>query len=158
MSDATADDTGEGGRGRGSRRVLLAGVLAALVFGAGGFAASYGGFVTLPGSGESHAPDPDIGRTDFVPVGTIVISMGSGGRHLRFGAELEVVPREAAEVARLMPRVRDVLNGYLRAVEPGVFDRAEALTLLRAQMLRRVQMVLGGTAVRDLLVTEFVFD
>lgn len=158
MSDATADETVGGDRRQGSRKVLLAGVLAAFVFGAGGFAASYGGFVTLPGSGDSPAAAPDSVRTDFVPVGTIVVSTGANGRHLRFSAELEVAQGEAAEVARLMPRVRDVLNGYLRAVEPAVLDRAEALTILRAQMLRRVQMVLGGAAVRDLLVTEFVFD
>jgi len=159
MSDATADDTGgdDGARKRGSRRVLLTGVLATVVFGAGGFAASYAGLIRLPGSGAATVAGREAVRTDFVPVGTIVVSMGSGGRHLRVGVELEVVPAEAAEVTRLIPRVRDVLNGYLRAVEPAVFDRPEALTILRAQMLRRVQMVLGTDAVRDFLVTEFVF-
>lgn len=155
MSDATVGHAGEGGGRRGTRRKLLAGVLAAILFGVGGFAASYSGLVTLPVDPPAQTAELPV---TFVPVGALVASIGPEARHLRFAAELEVAPEEAAEVARLMPRVRDVLNGYLRAVEPAVLARPEALTILRAQMLRRVQMILGGAAVRDLLVTEFVFD
>ena len=55
-----------------------------------------------------------------------------------------------------MPRVIDVLNGYLRAVEPSILSAPDALTRLRAQMLRRVRMVVGEDRVNDLLVMEFV--
>jgi flagellar FliL protein len=57
-----------------------------------------------------------------------------------------------------MPRVIDVLNGYLRAVEPGDFDDPAILGRLRAQMLRRVQIVTGTERVRDLLIMEFVLN
>jgi flagellar FliL protein len=52
----------------------------------------------------------------------------------------------------------DVLNGYLRAVEVAEIEDRSALIRLRAQMLRRVQIVTGEGRVRDLLVTEFVVN
>ena len=57
-----------------------------------------------------------------------------------------------------MPRVLDVLNSYLRAVEVSDLEDPSALVRLRAQMLRRVQIVTGEGRVRDLLVTEFVLN
>ena len=47
----------------------------------------------------------------------ISLPPGASARHLRFTGQLEVAPEHAAEVAALMPRVLDVLNTYLRAVE-----------------------------------------
>ena len=58
----------------------------------------------------------------------------------------------------LLPRILDVLNGYLRAVETADLENPSALVKLRAQMLRRVQIVTGEGRVRDLLVTEFVLN
>ena len=57
-----------------------------------------------------------------------------------------------------MPRILDVLNTYLRAVEVRDLEEPAALVRLRAQMLRRVQVVTGEGRVRDLLVTEFVMN
>ena len=51
-----------------------------------------------------------------------------------------------------------MLNGYLRAVEVADLEDRTALVRLRAQMLRRVQIVTGEGRVRDLLVTEFVIN
>ena len=69
-----------------------------------------------------------------------------------------MVPSYEREVVHLMPRVLDVLNGYLRAVETRELQDTSALVRLRAQMLRRVQIVTGEGRVRDLLVTEFVLN
>jgi flagellar FliL protein len=90
----------------------------------------------------------------------MIISIGRGGlaRHLRFEAQLEVDPARASEVTTLMPRVVDVLNGYLRAVDVSDLEDPASLVRLRAQMLRRVQIVTGEGAVRDLLVMEFVVN
>ena len=57
-----------------------------------------------------------------------------------------------------MPRIVDVLNTYLRAVEVRDLEEPAAMARLRAQMLRRVQVVTGEGRVRDLLVTEFVLN
>jgi flagellar FliL protein len=77
---------------------------------------------------------------------------------LRFSAQLEVAEAYKAEVELLKPRVMDVLNGYLRAVEVTDLENPSALFKLRAQMLRRVQIVTGEGRVRDLLIIEFVLN
>jgi flagellar FliL protein len=54
--------------------------------------------------------------------------------------------------------VIDVLNSYLRALEPGDLEDPSALTRIRSQMLRRVQVVAGLNKVNDLLIMEFVLN
>ncbi|CAN0580711.1 unnamed protein product [Ectocarpus sp. 12 AP-2014] len=90
----------------------------------------------------------------------MVISFTGGGRRqlLRFSAELEVSKAYKDDVEVLLPRIVDVLNGYLRALEVSDIDDPMALTRLRAQMLRRIQIVTGRDMVRDLLIMEFVLN
>ncbi len=57
-----------------------------------------------------------------------------------------------------MPRVLDVLNTYLRAVEVRDLEEPSSLARLRAQMLRRIQVVTGEGRVRDLLISELVLN
>jgi flagellar protein FliL len=89
-----------------------------------------------------------------------VISLGAASRnsHLRFTAQLEVQSGAVADVTLLLPRIMDVLNGYLRAIDVAEIEDPGALVKMRAQMLRRVQIVSGENRVRDLLVTEFVLN
>ena len=70
-----------------------------------------------------------LGDVAFVPMDPIMISLppGASARHLRFAGQLEVAPEHAAEVAGLMPRVLDVLNTYLRAVEVRDLEEPAAL-------------------------------
>ncbi|MCO8143792.1 flagellar basal body-associated FliL family protein [Rhodovulum tesquicola] len=150
-----------------SKKPLIFGVVGALVLGGGAFFAIYSGMI-LGGSDKQAAAhdssgkvtDSMLGSVAFVPVEPMIISLGpeSQRRHLRFQAQLEVTPAYQPEVALLMPRVLDVLNSYLRAVEAAEFERPTALITLRAQMLRRVQLVTGPDRVRDLLITEFVLN
>ena len=58
----------------------------------------------------------------------------------------------------LLPRILDVLNGYLRAIAVSEIESPAGLVRLRAQLLRRIQIVTGEGRVRDLLVTEFVLN
>lgn len=99
---------------------------------------------------------PDVA---FVPIEPLVISIGGTDvSHLRFRAQLEVRSTYREEVEKLMPRVVDVLNSYLRAVAVEDLSNNSALVRLRAQMLRRVQVVTGGDRVNDLLIMEFVLN
>ena len=105
---------------------------------------------------------PDHGGQDiaYVPLEPVVVNLprASGRQFLRFTANLEVVPQYQAEVALIRPRILDVLNGYLRAVDPADFEAQAILPELRGQLLRRVQVVAGEGRVRDLLITEFVLN
>lgn len=167
---------------KSSKKGLLLGLVLAVVGGGGGFYVTYSGLMAslLGGgsehseaSGESHAvpaasgghdtesgQNQASGATSFVPMDPITISLGPRGqsRHLRFSAQLEVAPNHASEVQRLMPRITDVLNIYLRALDPHELEEPAALLRLRAQMLRRVQIVTGPGFVNDLLVMEFVLN
>lgn len=140
---------------------LLIGVLSAVVLGAGGFYATWSGMIL--GAAEQKAevsgPEPMKGIA-FVPLETIVVSLGPGAAstHLRFSAQVEVVENAVADVTLLSPRILDVLNSYLRAIDAAAIEDPSAMAKLRAQMLRRIQIVTGEGRVRDLLITEFVLN
>ena len=159
MSDAVAieDDSPQ----KKSKKPLLIGLLLAVLLGGGGFYATYSGMVfgaaAAHGEGEGADALPDIA---FVPVEPLVISLGGAaqGRHLRFTSQIEVEAHYAADVTLLLPRILDVLNGYLRALDVTELEDPAALVRMRAQLLRRIQVVTGQGRVRDLLITEFVLD
>ena len=155
-------EAGEAPRKRG-RGGLLMGAVAALMLGAGGFYAAYAGLLPTGAKATADnkaATDESVADIAFVPIEPVVVPLGPGAadRYLRFNAEIEVNAAAAADVEKLMPRIRDVLNGYLRVVGIDELEGRGALILLRAEMLRRVRMVAGEGRVRDLLITEFVLN
>jgi len=148
-----------------SRLPLLIGMVLALALGGGGFYSVYTGMLLTPPAMKDHEGESDskarpLPQVAFVPVDPLVINLGgaSASRHLKFRAELEVEPAYESEVSGLLPRVTDVLNGYLRAVSVSELQEPTALIKLRAQMLRRIQIVTGEGRVRDLLIMEFVLN
>lgn len=150
---------------KGSKMPLIIGLVLAIVGGGGGFYAVQSGMVLGKGhEGEEHAEEevdaPQALSVSFVAIDPLVISLpGNGGRgHLRFSAQLEVPPAYVAEVEAIKPRIVDVLNGYLRAVDLDELEDPTALVRLRSQMLRRVQVVTGDGRVSDLLIMEFVLS
>ncbi|WP_118137310.1 flagellar basal body-associated protein FliL [Oceanicella sp. SM1341] len=175
MSDATmdaealAEDAAEAGstpkkKGKG----LLFGLVAAILLGAGGFYATFSGMVSLPFGGggeaghaapETPAPEP-LSPMAFLPLGDIVITLGApaGARQLQFSGQVEVNPDYRADVELLQPRMLDVVNTYLRAVELRDLADPAAMGRIRAQLLRRIQIVTGEGRVRDLLITNFVLN
>lgn len=152
----------KGGKG------MLIGLVGALVMGGGGFFAAYSGMLPIGGSDETaeaeeKAPPKAMAAqmaAEFVPLDKLVVSLGREARakHLMFTAQLEVFSGHTEEVTNLMPRILDVLNTYLRAVDERELESPSAMLRLRAQMLRRVQIVTGEGKVKDLLVTEFVLN
>lgn len=160
-----------------SKVPLLIGLAGMLALGGGGFYATYSGLLLGAKASAAQGGGPGAqtgghgasagghgapagGNVDFVAIPPLLISLGPAAQsaHLRFTADLETAPDQAAMVKRMMPRVLDVLNSYLRAVRLSDLEDPSALTRLRAQMLRRIQTVLGEGMVRDLLITEFVMN
>lgn len=157
QTEDAEDAPKKGGKG------MLFGIIGAVMLGGGGFFAAFSGMLPI-GGGEAEAePAPVMVAeltNEFVPLDQLIISLGSAARarHLQFTAQLEVEPIYAEEVTGLIPRVLDVLNTYLRAVDERDLETPAAMTRLRAQMLRRVQIVTGNGRVKDLLITEFVLN
>lgn len=156
---------------------VIFGLILAIAGGAGGFWAVTSGPLGESaesaeyGDGDGYGSDPEeadantyirpeLEEVAFVPLAPMVITIGPGtvGRQLLFTAELEVAPDDAEEVTNLLPRVLDVLNSYLRVIDMQELNDPRALVRLRAQLLRRIQIVTGDVLVRDLLVTEFVVN
>ncbi len=163
MADMTAEAPGAPKR---SRLPLIAGLVLALAGGGGGFFAVQSGMLGGADFHKTEASSNEIANVlplpnlAFVEVPPLVVSLGpgAGARHLRFRASLEIPADYQSEITALLPRVQDVLNSYLRALEPREIEAQGALFKLRAQMLRRVKMVVGEGRVRDLLVLEFVLN
>ncbi len=165
MAEAEEPVEGEEAPQKKSKKGLIIGLVLAMVLGGGGFFAVYSGLVLAPATEEqveeeAEAAVMDIPAVAYVELDPLVISLGRSGnnKHLRFRASLEVEPAYADDVTTLRPRVVDVLNSYLRAVEISELEDPSTLVSLRAQMLRRIQLVTGEGRVRDLLILEFVLN
>ncbi len=162
MSEETEEEQEE--PKKRSKLPLILALVLALGGGGGAFFAIYSGMILGGGHEDAAAADqepheefvaPDVA---FVPLEPMVITMGAAteNKHLRFTANLEVPSHQVENVTAVTPRVLDVLNNYLRALRMEDFEDPAALVRIRAQMLRRIQVITGPEAVRDLLITEFV--
>lgn len=158
VADPPADSTR-----KKSRLPLILGLVLLFGGGGGGFMAVKMGLIGGASGQEADAGTPELAPLPdlaFVALDPLVISLPGGGanRYLKFSAQLEVMPVHRTEVEAIKPRIVDVLNGYLRAVETADLEDPTALMRLRSQMLRRVQVVAGEGRVQDLLIMEFVLN
>lgn len=170
MSEAeeTPDAPPKGGKKK--RMIMIAGLFA--LGAAGGFGlVKLGVLDSLTGGGhESVAPTPlaeghgghggSSAAPSFVEVPTVVVNLprSSGHTLLRFTMKLEVAPGAASEVSALEPRILDVLNTYLRAINPDDFNQPQSLNMIRGHLLARMQIIAGSDRVNDVLVQEFVLN
>ncbi len=158
-------------RKRGMLMPLILGLVLAVAAGGGGYwAVTSGPLAAVFGDSGAGAEDDGAEMAEaqpqeyapvaFVALETLVVSLGpeSSAQHLVITAHLEVDPAYYDEVTTLSPRVLDVMNSYLRVV--GVHELSEPTSLIRirAQLLRRIQVVTGTGRVRDLLITQFVVN
>lgn len=99
-----------------------------------------------------------VGDVAFINLEPLVVTLGANARsrYLKISISLETTKNNEKTLTELTPRVRDALNSYLRAVEEDDFLRPAAMTRIRAQMLRRLQLVAPSVSIRDVLITDFV--
>lgn len=150
---------------KSSKLPLVIGLVLALIGGGGGFFATWSGMILAPPPAQETAEEiepeveelPDVA---FVAVEPLTIGLRDRGQdaHLRFRAHLEVKSKYQSDVETLLPRVSDVMNSYLRALKTEDFEEPTALTRVRSQLLRRIQIVTGEGRVNDLLIMEFVIS
>lgn len=141
---------------------VITGLLGALAFGGGGFYAVYSGMI-LGSPASSSGPKTAAGAQQlpsYMPVENMILSLAGSGsaQHLRLSAHLEIADDRLTEAEAYRPRFLAVINTYLRAVDPEDLQQTTALIRLRAQILRRLQMVAGEDLIRDFLITEFVLN
>lgn len=96
----------------------------------------------------------------FVNLEPLVVTLGPNAtsKYLKISISIETTQDHVKTIERLSPRFRDVLNTYLRAVDENDLIEPFAMTRLRAQMLRRIQVAASPDAVSDVLITDFVLN
>lgn len=170
MADATVetiDANEEEAAPKKSRKPMLIGLILFVLLGGGGFYATFSGMLSIAaimggsggGDGE-HASEAD-GEMDsfsFVSVGEMVIPLGpkANSEFLILETELEVSPEDKEKIEAQMPRIRDMFNTYLRAVEARDLEAQDATLRLRAHLMRRTGVLLSPLQPRDLLFTTFI--
>ncbi len=165
MTDATAEQ-GETTEKLGKKGLVI-GMILAISGAAGGYFLTTSGLLPFGGKpaveeaenkhqGKAMKALPQVGFIDLPP---LIVSVNAGdSRHLKFHAQLEVNSEYAADVEKMKPRIMDILNGYLRAVEVSDLEDSLALMRIRGHLLRRIEIVVGEGRVRDVLVMEFVLN
>ncbi|MEM7522246.1 MAG: flagellar basal body-associated FliL family protein [Pseudomonadota bacterium] len=167
MTDVTmaeADEDAEASEGRKSKLPIILGVVLLLVGAGGGFFATFSGIVALPfGGGEDVVEEPmekaaELAGVAYLSLDEMIIplSPNARARYLAFKAEIEVRKEDIAAFEEIRPRIVDVFNTYLRAIEEADLEAPSAAARLRAQLLRRIRVVAAPAEPRDLLITSFV--
>ncbi|MFP7569185.1 flagellar basal body-associated protein FliL [Marivita sp. S2033] len=116
-----------------------------------------GGEKTSPGPTQSVEERPDIA---FVPIPTLIVTLPPDAKndHLRFSGQIEVPAEYKSDVEFLLPRIQDLMNGYLRALTAEDIEGVGALFKIRLHLFRRIVMVVGLGKANGLMVTEFILN
>lgn len=134
-------------------------------------AASFGTVFLLPRPGK--APQPDASHesaeghetaepldldeaTGYLELNPMTITLQDGMRILKIGITLETLSGEEAYIDPNDPKIRDAFMGYLRALRVEQIQDAAFMAQMRAQLLRRAQLILGPEKVRGILITDFL--
>lgn len=107
-----------------------------------------------------NTTDAGIPEVAFVPIPSLTITLPQDAKntHLRFSAQIEVPKEHQSDVEFLIPRIQDLMNGYLCALTTDDIERPGALFEIRLQLFRRIVMVVGLGRANGLLVTEFILN
>ncbi|WP_292062635.1 flagellar basal body-associated FliL family protein [uncultured Marivita sp.] len=147
-----------------SKRLLLLSLVLCVIGACAGFFAQSGR--ALPFVGKASATgkiektsqiQPEIA---FVEIPTLIVTLPPNAKnnHLRFTALIEVPLDHQEDVEFLIPRIQDILNGYLRALTAEDIEGPGALFKIRLHLFRRIAMVVGLGKANSLLVTEFILN
>ena len=165
MTDATAEQAEV--PEKSGKKGMIIGVILAVAGAAGGYFLTTSGLLPFAGKPtqkdgmESHKEQPAeaLPKVGFVDLAPVIVSVKtSDSRHLKFHAQLEVNAPYVSDVEQMKPRIMDLLNGYLRALEVSDLEDSLALMRIRGHLLRRIEIVVGEGRVRDVLIMEFVLN
>lgn len=167
MTDVTATEAEGDEEGEAKPKSKLPLILAVVLFlagGGGGFFATYSGMIALPFGGDAGVEEKEEPKAaellgvSYVSLDEMVIPLSANARarFLAFKAEIEVNTIDVPAFEEIKPRIVDVFNTYLRAIEEGDLEAPSAAARLRAQLLRRIRVVAAPAEPRDLLITTFI--
>jgi flagellar protein FliL len=99
-------------------------------------------------------------RPVFIDLPEMALTLSNAGhpRQMRIKLSVELAPGASQQQATdaLSPRVYDALLTYLRTLQDGEVDGGLGLDRLRADLYRRLELVVGPGVLRDVLITSLV--
>ena len=99
-------------------------------------------------------------RPVFIDLPEMALTLPNAGhpRQMRIKLSVELAPGASQQQATdaLSPRVYDALLTYLRTLQDGEVDGGLGLDRLRADLYRRMELVVGPGVLRDVLVTSLI--
>ena len=142
------------------KRLVIAGVAAALALGAGAAYAT-GIFGRLSGAtSQSHASHSSA--PGFVDVAEIVANLNAGPRRtafVRLKARLELSSKsDEAAVQALQPRMQDLFQTYLRDMRPDELRGSAGTYRLREELIARANIALAPARVTEILFVELLIQ
>jgi flagellar FliL protein len=152
-------------RKRRGKKLLFLGIFILLLAG-GGFAAWQ--FVpgladkTRTAAGRAEPAEPLAAATKpvFIDLPEMALTLPNNGhpRQMRIKLSIELAKgtTEKGAAEALSPRVYDALLTYLRTLRDGEIDGGLGLDRLRADLFRRMDLVMGPGVLRDVLITSLV--
>lgn len=114
--------------------------------------------------GEKHEA-AEAEKPSYVEIPEMTVTMPNGGRprQLRIKLALELAKHKpegggehSAASEMLTPRIYDALVLYLRTLRDSDVEGALAVDRVRGDLLRRLDLLLGDGALRDVLITSMV--
>jgi flagellar protein FliL len=109
---------------------------------------------------STDASMSDVSKTAFVEMPRLMVPLGeqASAKHLAAQFIIETTREHSERVEKLKPRLLDMLNTYLRAVDEKELSEPSRFRQLQAQILRRAKLIAGDAAVRNVLIQEFILQ
>lgn len=153
----------EVGGGRNRKLLLIAAGVAVLVVGSGAGAYFSGVLDSL--LGEEHAATEAVAdkssapkETTFYTLPDVVVSLNTGERKttfLKMRVSLELTnPGDQAKIERVLPRIIDFCQIYLRELRLDDLRGSAGTVRLREEILRRINAAVAPVVVTNVLFTE----
>ena len=106
---------------------------------------------------EEEIPPLELAQnTNYLELTPLTVSLQKNSRVLKIGITLEVLSGEEEYIDPNDPKIRDAFMGYLRALRLEQIEDAAFMAQMRAQLLRRAQLILGQDKVHGILITDFL--
>lgn len=155
----------EGGKKKLSGKKLVLFIILPLLLLIGAAAAAY--FLLLsgdeppPAEGEAAAPaPPPIETSTFFDLPDIIVNLNTGSRRaafLKINVSLELEKRTDIEkIQEVMPRIIDEFQVYLRELRLEDLEGSAGVYRLREELLRRVNVAVRPSRVKDVLFKEML--
>lgn len=166
--EAELEEDGEEGEGagKGSKKKLIIMIAAGVLLLGGGGAGAY--FMGLFGGSEpavsadgTPVKQPEV-KNHIFSLPEVVVKLNSSGasaQYMKVTIALEVKdPAYEEEIKKLLPRVQDSFQVYMRELRPTDFEGSAGLIRLREELMRRINLSVFPSKVEAVLFKELILQ